>query len=142
MLSALVNFGCNYIGVEFAVELEALWRGLRSASAWPPPLFFESWSQIAPENTVEHHSFQEEACFVFKNREGGEEVILNSFNAGCNFRVDGGKGESQAAEQRDSVSELRIRLDSNRSDCEKPNRDDLMSFILFVPHLSEVCLTS
>lgn len=24
MLSALVNFGCNYIGVEFAVELEAL----------------------------------------------------------------------------------------------------------------------
>lgn len=25
MLSALVNFGCNYIGVDFAVELEALW---------------------------------------------------------------------------------------------------------------------
>lgn len=24
MLSALVNFGCNYIGVEFAVESEAL----------------------------------------------------------------------------------------------------------------------
>lgn len=58
-----------------------------------PRLFFESQSQISPENTVEHHirSFQEEACFIFKNREGSEEVILNSFNAGCNFRVDGGK---------------------------------------------------
>lgn len=45
------------------------------------------------KNTVEHHirAFQEEACFIFKNREGSEEVILNSFDASRNFRVDGGK---------------------------------------------------